>query len=604
MSEREQALAQLRDKDDTLRSFFESATVMMGTVEITDDDILHVSDNRATASAFGTTPDAMQGKTARELGVSERYIAMWLGAYRACLDSNEPVRFDYEHEGMGWLAVTVNYIGQNSGGERFSYVVDDISDRKRVERALQEANERLEQRVKERTAELEALNRQLRHDAFHDALTGLPNRTLFVDHLGKAVERARRHPERGFAVLFLDFDHFKVINDSLGHEVGDKLLIDVSRRLADCLREVDTIARLGGDEFTILLEDCNPERAGEVVERLQATFLQPFSYEDHRLFVTASIGVVHSGVGYERPEEVLRDADIAMYRAKVHRAGQYQVFDQAMREGAVRRLALETELREALERQELEVYYQPILSLADGSLHGFEALLRWQHPERGLLLPAEFLATAEETALIVRLDRYVLDRACQQLSQWRNQGAPESLSLSVNLSSRQFTRPDLVAYIERALAQLALDPQRLNLEITENLLMNHQEPVDTTVTQLKALGVGLHLDDFGKGYSSLAYLQRFPADRLKIDRSFTRQLTRSVQGGELVRTILMMAQTLGMRVVAEGIESEAELAHLKALGCAFGQGYLFSEPLSVEQATTFIGETKTFISEAKQSSLD
>ncbi len=591
MSDREHALAQLRDKDDTLRSFFESATVMMGTVEITDDDILHVSDNQATATFFDTTPDAMRGKTARELGVPERYVAMWLGAYRASLTSGEPTRFDYEHEGLGWLAVTVNTIGQNSGGARFSYVVDDISDRKRAERALREANERLEQRVKERTAELEALNRQLRHDAFHDALTGLPNRTLFMDHLGKAIERTRRHFERSFAVLFLDFDHFKVINDSLGHEVGDTLLIDVSRRLASCLREMDIIARLGGDEFTILLEDCDPERANEVVERLQATFLQPFSYEDHRLFVTASIGVVHSEVGYERPEEVLRDADIAMYRAKVHHAGQHQVFDQAMREGAVRRLALETELREALERQELEVHYQPILSLTDGSLHGFEALLRWRHPERGLLLPADFLATAEETALIVRIDRYVLREACQQLSWWRNWGAPERLSLSVNLSSRQFTRPDLVAYVGRTLEQLELDPARLNLEITENLLMNHQEPVDTTVTQLKALGVGLHLDDFGKGYSSLAYLQRFPADRLKIDRSFTQQLTRSAQGGELVRTILMMARTLGMRVVAEGIESEEELAQLKALGCAFGQGYLFSEPLNAKRATTFMKKT-------------
>ena len=367
------------------------------------------------------------------------------------------------------------------------------------------------------------------------------------------------------------------------------LLVTVARRLAGCLREVDTIARLGGDEFTILLEDCDLERADEVIARLQAIFLQPFSYEDHRLFVTASIGVVHSKVGYERPEEVLRDADIAMYKAKVHHAGQHQVFDQAVHEGAVRRLALETELREALERRELEVHYQPILSLGDGSLHGFEALLRWQHPERGLLLPAEFLATAEETALIVRLDRYVLTRACQQLSHWRAGGAPERLSLSVNVSSRQFMRPDLVAYIGRTLEQLALDPQRLNLEITENLLMNHSEPVDTTVTQLKALGVGLHLDDFGKGYSSLAYLQRFPADRLKIDRSFTQQLTRSAQGGELVRTILMMARTLGMKVVAEGIESEAELAQLKALGCAFGQGYLFSEPLNAEQASAFIG---------------
>ena len=579
--------ARLRDKDDTLRSFYDSATVMMGTVEIKGDDILHVSDNQATATFFATTPQAMQGKTARELGVSELLIRMWLKAYRASVDSGKPVRFDYEHEGKGWLKVTVNYVGRHSGGERFSYVVDDITDRKWAERALQDANERLEQRVKERTAELETLNRQLRHDAFHDALTGLPNRTFFTGHLGNALERARRQPETPFTVLFLDLDRFKVINDSLGHEVGDKLLVDVGRRLAACLREVDTVARLGGDEFTVLLQAYDLERAREVVARLQASLAQPFKHEGRELYISASIGVVCSDPTYERPEEVLRDADIAMYRAKEHHAGYYQVFDQAMREGAVRRLTLETELRGALERQELVVYYQPIVSLTDRSLRGFEALLRWQHPSRGLLPPVEFLAVAEETALIIQLDRYVLERSCRQLGRWL--AARADLFLNVNLSSRQFMRPDLVPYVRHTLKQLGLDSARLNLEITENLLMNRLEPVDTTITQLKALGVGLHIDDFGKGYSSLAYLQRFPADVLKIDRSFTRQLTRSVQGGELVRTILMMARALGMKVVAEGIEGEEELGQLRALGCAFGQGYLFAEPLSTEQATAFIG---------------
>ena len=579
--------AQLREKDDTLRSFYDSATVMMGIVEVTNDDILHVSDNRATASFFSTTPQAMQGRTARALGVPEAYVQMWLEAYKACRDSGEPVRFIYQHEGKGWLKVTVNCIG-GSSSERFSYVVDDISELKRAEGALQEANERLEGRVEARTAELEKLNRQLRHDAFHDALTGLPNRMLFMDHLGGAIERAKRQPDTSFTVLFLDFDHFKVINDSLGHEVGDKLLVHIGRRLADCLREVDTIARLGGDEFTILLEDCDLERADEVVERLRATFALPFKHEDHELFVSASIGVVLSEGGYERPEEVLRDADIAMYRAKEYRAGHHQVFDAAMREGAVRRLELETELRGALERRELEVVYQPILALRDGSLSGFEALLRWRHPERGLLLPADFIATAEETALVVPLDRYVVAQACQQLKAWRDGGASHTLFLNVNLSSQQFMRADLVTYVEETLRQTALDPQNLNVEITENLLMNVLEPVNAAINGLKSLGVGLHLDDFGKGYSSLSYLQRFPADALKIDRSFTHQLTRSAQGEALVKTMLMMARTLGMRAVAEGVETEEEVARLKALGCAYGQGYFFSQPLSVEQAGAFM----------------
>ena len=580
--------AQLREKDDTLRSFYDSATVMMGTVEVTAGDILHVSDNRATATFFGTTPSAMQGKTARELGVPEAYIQMWLEAYRACRDSGEPVRFVYQHEGMGWLKVTVNCIGKERSSERFSYVVDDISELKRAEGALQEANERLEQRIAARTAELEKLNQRLRHDAFHDALTGLPNRMLFMDHLAGAIERAKRQPDTSFTVLFLDFDHFKVINDSLGHEVGDKLLVHIGRRLADCLREVDTIARLGGDEFTILLEDCSLERASEVVERLRATFALPFRHEDHELFVSASIGVVLSEGGYERPEEVLRDADIAMYKAKEYRAGRHQVFDAAMREGAVRRLELETELRGALERRELEVYYQPILALEDGSLSGFEALLRWRHPKRGLLLPADFITTAEETALVVPLDRYVVAQACRQLKTWRDGGAPDALFLNVNLSSQQFMRADLVTYLEETLRQTALNPQNLNVEITENLLMNVLEPVNTAINGLKSLGVGLHLDDFGQGYSSLSYLQRFPADALKIDRSFTHQLTRSAQGEALVKTMLMMARTLGMRAVAEGVETGEEVARLKALGCAYGQGYFFSEPVSAEQAARFM----------------
>ena len=586
MSDREHALAQLRDKDDTLRSFFDSATVMIGIVEIREDDILHLSDSKATAIFFGTTQEAMQGRTARELGVPERYLAMWLGAYRASLNSKESVRFDYHHEGKGWLKVTVNYVGRNSGGARFSYVADDISDRKRAERALQEANERLEQRVRERTAELERLNERLHYDAFHDALTGLPNRTLFLDRLKGAVERARRHPETNFTVLFLDVDRFKVINDSLGHEVGDELLVAIAKRLATCIREVDTLARLGGDEFTVLLEDCDLERAGEVLERLRAAFLRPFEYGDHKLYVTISIGVVPSGSAYGRPEEVLRDADIAMYRAKAHHAGRYQVFDEAMREEAVRRLVLETDLRGALERRELTAAYQPIVSLTDGALRGFEALIRWRHPERGLLLPAEFMAAAEETSLVVQLDRYVLEEACYRLRGWQER--MDALFLNVNLSSLQFTRADLATYVEEALRRTGLRPESLNLEITANLLMNASEPVDTLITQLKRLGVGLHIDDFGKGYSSLAYLQRFPANALKIDRSFTRQLTRSNQGHGLVRTMLMMAQTLDMKVVAEGIETEEELAQLKALGCEYGQGYLFAEPLSAEQAGALV----------------
>ncbi len=591
MSDRARGQESLREKDTVLRSFYDASTVMMGTVELVDGDILHVSDNQATATFFGTTPQAMRGRTARDMGVPEPYLALWLKAYRASAASRKPVLFDYRHGDKGWLRVTVNYIGPVAGGVRFCYVVDDVTDSKTAEKALQELNATLERRVRERTEELEKLNVQLHFDAFHDALTGLPNRPLFMDHLRKAVERFKRHPEVEFAVLFLDFDRFKVINDSLGHDVGDALLVAIAGRLRECVREADVLARFGGDEFTILLE-CGLEQAEEVVERLQTAFSQPFDHVGHQLHVTVSVGIVVSDERYQHPEEVLRDADLAMYSAKAHHAGQHRVFDAAMRTGAVRRLTLENELRAAVPRGELRVYYQPVFSVGDKSLRGFEALLRWQHPERGLLLPADFIPTAEETALIVQLDRYALAEGCRQLSEWRGRGS--NVFLNVNVSAQQFGRADLLTYIGTVLAQTSLGPEHLNLEITENALLNVSEPVNATLAGLKALGVGLYLDDFGTGYSSLAYLQRFPADALKIDRSFTQQLTQSPQGEGLLRTILMMAQTFGMKAVVEGVETQEELTRLAALGCEYGQGYLYAKPLSAADATALLERTKGF----------
>ncbi len=566
----------------------------MGTVKLTDDDIFHVSDNQATAAFFGTTPAALQGRSARSLGVPEHYLRLWLEAYRATLHSGQPVRFDYLHKPKGWLRVTVDYIGTEDGEPRFSYVADDITDRKKSEQAVLEAHDLLEVRVRARTAELEQAkadllqtNRQLQHDAFHDVLTGLPNRALFIDRLGRSLERVKRRPEEGFAVLFLDLDHFKVVNDSLGHEAGDKLLVAVGRALAGCIREGDTFARLGGDEFTLLLEDCDQARVPEVIARLQHALEVPVELQGRDLSVSASVGVVLANPGYTRPEAMLRDADTAMYCAKAEGPGHVRVFDETMRERADRRFDLASELARALERGEFRVYYQPIVDLAAGRPVGFEALVRWQHPERGLLLPGDFIAVAEETGLIIQLDSYVLRAACQQFGVWQKEFL-QPLFLNVNVSSRQFVRQDLGTFVEHTLLEAGLPPSTLNLEITENVLVDRLESVDRTTAQLRALGVGLYLDDFGTGYSSLSYLQRFPADTLKIDRSFVGPLLDSAQSAELVKTMLLMARALGMGAVAEGIESLEVAAQLRALGCEYGQGYWFAEPLSAEAAAAFI----------------
>lgn len=563
---------------------------MMGTVELRGDDIVHISDNWAAATFFGVTPAAMQGKTAQAMGVPGAYLELWLTAYRSSITSSEPIRFDYEHGDQGWLKVTVDYLGLIGGWGRFLYVVDDITERKQVERALQEAHDLLEVRVKERTTDLEAANYQLKHDAFHDALTGLPNRLLFNDRLQHALARYHTDPDLGFAVLFIDLDHFKVINDSLGHPAGDTLLMAVTERLSGCLREGDTLARFGGDEFTVLLEHCDAACAAEVVWRTREALALPFSFQDHTFTLSASVGLVFSNVDHNQPQDLLRDADLAMYHAKTHHAGRHQVFDPEMRAGAVRRLELEAKLRVALREHTLAVYFQPIVRLGDGTLSGFEALVRWPHPSR-LLSPDAFIPLAEETGLIIELDRYVLREACNQLSSWCAEfPSLAELSVNVNLSSQQFVRKDLTYEVERALRQSDLDAQQLNLELTERLVMRPAALVNEAVAQLKALGVGLCLDDFGTGYASLSYLQRFPATSLKIDRSFVEAMG-DTKGTGLVRGVTTLAREFGMRVVAEGIETPTQLEQLQALGCEYGQGYLFGKPLSAEGTRAFIAQT-------------
>jgi diguanylate cyclase (GGDEF)-like protein/PAS domain S-box-containing protein len=433
---------------------------------------------------------------------------------------------------------------------------------------------------------------QLLHDALHDALTGLPNRVLFMDRLSHAISLAKRRRNYLFAVLFFDLDRFKLINDSLGHSVGDQLLIAIARRLEKYLRVGDTVARLGGDEFTILLEDIKDENvATNIANRLQEELTRSFNLSGNEVFTSASIGITLSSFNYERPEDLLRDADIAMYRAKATGKARYEVFNTTMHTRAAALLQLETDLRRGLERREFQLYYQPIVSLKTSAITGFEALIRWQHPQRGLVSPAEFIPVAEETGLIVPIGWWVLREACRQLSAWKIQ-FPEyqSLVMSINLSAKQFTQTNLVEEITEILRETNVPAQSLKLEITESVIMDNAEIATTMLFQLQSLGIQLSIDDFGTGYSSLAYLYRFPTHTLKIDRSFINKIDIDSEQFEIVRTIVTLAANLGMDVVAEGVETLKHLAQLKALNCGSGQGYLFSKPVDSQMAAKLLQE--------------
>ena len=433
---------------------------------------------------------------------------------------------------------------------------------------------------------------RLRHDALHDQLTGLSNRALFMDRLERSFARLKRHPNALFAILFLDFDHFKNINDSLGHLAGDQILQEIARRLEECLRPGDTVSRFGGDEFALLLEEVKDlADAIYVAERVQNALRQPFQLSTQQVFSSASIGIALGHGGYERAEDLLRDADMAMYHAKQRGKARHEVFDAEMHTSAVALLQLETDLRWAIERDEFRLHYQPIVELNGGTIVGFEALIRWQHPQRGLVAPAEFIPIAEETGAIVAMGRWVLRQACAQLARWQAEvGAQTPLSMSVNLSNKQFSQPDLTEIIETTLRKTGVAPANLKLEITESALMENAQTVTNRLLELRKLGIKLGLDDFGTGYSSLSYLHRFPLDTLKIDRSFVARLLEEGENREIVRTIVTLGKNLGMDVVAEGIEEARQLDDLRGLNCPHGQGYLFARPLPADEATHILRE--------------
>jgi len=430
----------------------------------------------------------------------------------------------------------------------------------------------------------------LRHNAFHDSLTGLPNRALFQDRLQQAILRCQRNPKELFAVFFLDMDHFKVINDSRGHDTGDSFLIEISHLLSQGIRKLDTLARWGGDEFVILAEGVHgAEDVNRIAERILDSLKAPILVGEQKFFPTASIGIVLGKPDYQRPEEVLRDADIAMYRAKMKGKACSVIFDPSMHLQAVSRLELERELHQAMENEDLELYYQPIYSVAQKRTTGFEALLRWKHPVHGKIRPAEFIPIAEESGLIFPLGRWVLMQACRQARAWQKRlpSAPP-LEISVNISSLQFARVDFVQEVEECLQQAQLAPGSLTLEITESLLMLNNEVVSRNIRRLVELGIQLSIDDFGTGFSSFGYIQRFPIRTIKIDRSFIQDIARKSQSSEIVEPILRYANVLGLRTVAEGVETREQIAKLNELGCSYLQGFYIARPMAADKVEAYL----------------
>ncbi len=465
------------------------------------------------------------------------------------------------------------------------------AERERAEQAEHHIEE-LQHHIFEQEKTEQALresHEKFRHAAYHDDLTDLPNRNKFIEVLQFQLEKSHHKPNYEFAVLFLDLNRFKTINDSLGHSIGDELILRVAKRLANLTGESDLVARFSGDEFAIVLTGLEDKKAAtEFAEIIHQKLAQPFTISGRQIFTSFSIGIAFGHSLYKKAEEILRDADIAMYHAKESRR-HFEIFDPSMHTRAVMLLQLETDLRHALERDEMLVYYQPIMDLATMKPMGFEALMRWRHPQRGIVPPVEFIPVAEETGLIIPLTLWIMRKACRQLVEWNNIAPTDTpLVMSINLSGKHFSQPDLVSQVRGILDETGIDPSCVKLELTESAVMDNAENAIGMFKELRNLGVQISIDDFGTGYSSLSYLHRFPIDMLKVDRSFVSTMESGTENGEIVRTVIALAKTLRLSVVAEGIESIHQLHQLRILGCEYGQGYLFSRPVPSEEALILI----------------
>ena len=577
---------QLAEREQIFQLITENAADMIAVIDLNGNRLYN---SPAYQRILGYGPEELAATSSMDqIHPDDRARVQEVTAKASSTGRGEQLEYRVRHKDGSWrfLESTASTI-RNPQGEAVGLVIvnRDITQRKRAE-------ERLE------------------HQSFHDSLTDLPNRSLFLDRLQRSVAVSRRHSDFKCAVLFIDIDEFKVFNDSLGHALGDRLLVQIAQRLRAGLRGSDTIsrprvedgselfagestlARPGGDEFTVLIEELHdPSDAIRVAERIQQRLADPFSVNDQEIVLSVSIGIAFSNNGTGEAPDLLRDAEIAMYRAKGSGKGRCEVFDHAMHEGAIKRLQLETDLRKAVELKQFRVYYQPVVSLRDGRIVGFETLSRWQRPE-GLVMPAEFIPVADETGIILAMNRQLLYEACNQVRSWQAQFPSDPpLSVNVNISPRQFAQPDLASQFAEIMKETGLAPSCLNLEITETIAMADAQRSAAVFSELKALGVRLDIDDFGTGYSSLSRLQGFPVDTLKIDRSFISRVDTDVETAEIVRIIVMLARGLRLQVVAEGVETQAQADWLKGIGCELAQGYLFSKPVPSDAIAQLLGKS-------------
>jgi diguanylate cyclase (GGDEF)-like protein/PAS domain S-box-containing protein len=552
---RKEAEEQLRLSEAELRALFEAM----------DDVVFEIDVRGRYLNVAPTNPsllyrprEELLGKTLHEVLPAKKAEEL-ISHIRRSLESRKTERVEYSLAIEGrelWFEGTVTPLSQES----ILFVGRDITERK-------------------------ALEEQLTYQALHDPLTELPNRLLFTDRLRHALSRAKR-PQQAVAIMFMDLDNFKVVNDSLGHQTGDRLLKLVSKRIRNYLRPEDTVARLGGDEFVFLLEDTDADGASRIAERILEELRVPFTLGRRQFFVTASLGITVGGSNEKRAAELLREADLAMYRAKHSGKARYAVFEETMNARALERLELEHGLRRAVERNEFVVYYQPEVSLATERIVGFEALVRWKHPERDMLLPEQFIPLAEETGLIVPIGEAVLKEACRQVKEWHEQRLSDLPAVCVNLSARQFREPGFVDTVAHIIDEAKLEPHHLFLEITESTAMSDAIATAATLEELQDLGVRAIIDDFGTGYSSLSYLEAFPVDYVKIHHSFVRGLGKHSRAETLGSAIISLAHALGLKVIAEGVETEEQFNRLRELGCDLAQGYYFAYPLTGMAAST------------------
>jgi diguanylate cyclase (GGDEF)-like protein/PAS domain S-box-containing protein len=544
-------------------------------VMATDEQFTLTAWNKGAEDMFGWRADEVLGRKAHEvvpLGYSDEQLAqVQRGICELGQRRSDEVRYHKDGTPIYAEALTIALRGEQGEITGYLSIMRDLTERKESER-------------------LRRSEARLRYQAFHDLLTGLPNRHLFLEHLEQALRRTERTRGRKVAVLFMDLDNFKVINDSLGHQVGDVLLTTVAERLRGCLRLDNTLARFGGDEFTVLLDEvANPNEAERVAERILETFRSPFVLNGREVVVTASIGIALGTASTNNPEELLRDADTAMYRAKGQEPLKYAFFDRSMYESALTRLNVENDLWRALESGEFVVHYQPIVNLYTGEVWGVEALVRWQHPERGLLYPDEFVPLAEETGLIVPIGNRVMEDACKLAKEvQRSRSRTRPFVVGVNYSARQLEHPDSARTVEELLRRIGLQAGLLQLDITETSYIRTAAAHRSNLDHLKGLGVGISIDDFGMGYSSLSYLKRLPADTLKVDKSFVAGLGEDLQDTAIVQMVIDLAHTCGMEVVAEGVENKKQAELLREMGCDMAQGHYFVKPMPSEATSALL----------------